>query len=71
MEVFKQMTDDYVLYEISNYGNVRNFQTNKILKQRIDSNGYAIVLLRDKNNIRKWVHVSDLIAYYIYDHVPF
>ena len=69
MEVFKQMTDDYILYEISNYGNVRDFQTKKIIKERNDDDGYAFILLRDKKNIKKWVRVNDLIVCYVYGHV--
>ena len=72
MEIWKQMDEGYILYEVSSDGNVRNMQTKKILKKRKDGNGYASVFLKDKKSkLNKWVKVSDLEAYYIYNHTPF
>ena len=59
MEVWVQMYEDYPMYEVSSIGNVRNMQTNKILKIRADR-----VLLRDKNNSMKWVNVKYLVFKY-------
>jgi hypothetical protein len=56
MEVWKQMYEDYPMYEISSDGKVRNMQTNKILKIRDDCD----VFLRNKNNSMKWVNVKYL-----------
>lgn len=37
-------------YEISNFGNIKNIKNNRILKPRINNNGYYFVsLLNDKN----------------------
>jgi hypothetical protein len=48
-------------YEISNFGNIRNIPTRKILKQSLDSNGYHIVSLYNngKGNAKR---VHRLIA---------
>ncbi len=45
-------------YEISNYGNIRNKQTGRILKPKIDKYGYYVVGLYGINNKRydKLVH---------------
>lgn len=40
-------------YQISNYGNVRNNSTNRILKQTIDKNGYVRLGLRFNNKGNK------------------
>jgi hypothetical protein len=66
MEVWKQMYEDFPMYEISSYGNVRNMQTNKFLKtNRTNNDGFVIVILRDKNNLKKWVKISDLMNQYL------
>ena len=64
MENWKVMFNDYPLYEISNFGNVRKNSTNKMMKPRTDKFGFAIVFLVDKNNGRKWIRVDDLMNEY-------
>jgi hypothetical protein len=39
--------DDFPTYEVSNYGNVKNKTTGRILKPSINSNGYELVDLWD------------------------
>ena len=34
------------LYQVSNFGNVKNIKTNKILKQRKDKDGYLDVSIK-------------------------
>lgn len=64
MELWKSMYEVYPGYEISSNGNIRNFKTNKVLKTRKKNDGFAIVLLRDKNNLKKWVVLQDLMSQY-------
>jgi len=71
MEFWKPMDGEYQMYEISSNENVRNIKTKQILKTRKDYNGCKKVFLQDKNNLKKWVKVNDLVAYYIYNHIPF
>ncbi len=54
--------DGYKNYEVSNYGNVRNKKTNKVLKPRINSNGYYNVLLCDGINKPKNKKIHRLVA---------
>ena len=63
MEVWVQMYEVFPMYEISSNGNVRNMQTNKILKPRT-TGFFNIVFLRNKNNLMKWVQVQDLLFEY-------
>lgn len=48
-------------YEISNYGNVRNNKTGRIIKNCYDLNRYFIVTLR-KNKLKKTISVHRLVA---------
>jgi hypothetical protein len=59
MEEFK-IIKDYTNYSVSNYGNVKNNDTGKILKQS-NTNGYTQVSLR-KNGKGKLYRVHRLIA---------
>ena len=61
MEEFKKI-DDYENYEISNMGNVRNTNTNMILKPCKNRDGYLHVCLY-KDGIRKNFRIHRLIAY--------
>lgn len=45
-ETFKDIIGYEGLYQISNYGNVRNAKTNKILKSGLSSTGYYTVSLK-------------------------
>jgi len=55
-ELWVQMCD-YPMYEISTHENVRNMQTNKVLKIRYNRN----VFLRDKNNKMHWHNIQCLM----------
>jgi hypothetical protein len=59
-EEWKQITD-YLNYSISNYGNVRNNKTGKILKAWLDNNGYNCVSLYN-NKKRKNFEIHGLVA---------
>ncbi len=56
MEEYKIITD-YDNYSVSNFGNVRNNKTDRILKQSIDTHGYyKVSLCKDKKNKTCKVH---------------
>ena len=56
--------DDYSNYEVSNYGQVRNRATGRILKPGIDGNGYQFVNLCNEGKVKKLkVHRLVLIAF--------
>ena len=57
--------DDYSNYEVSNFGNVKNRKTGKILKARLNNNGYELVALCDGINKPKnfKIHRLVLIAF--------
>jgi hypothetical protein len=54
--------DDFPNYEVSNYGNVRNKKTNKVLKPGIDTHGYYYVNLCDGINKPKNKLVHRMVA---------
>ena len=62
MEEFKKI-DGYDNYEISNLGNVRNTDTNRILKPHNDKDGYYCVILC-KDGTRKTSRIHRLICLY-------
>ena len=49
-------------YEVSNLGNVRNANTNKIIKQCLDKKGYEQLCLGDSNRHRLTYKVHRLVA---------
>ena len=49
IEQFITLTD-YSKYAVSNFGNVKNIKTNRILKGAIDNKGYKRVTLKLKEN---------------------
>ena len=56
MEEYK-VIKDFENYSISNFGNVKNVKTGRILKKVIDNNGYYCVkLYKDGKNINKRIH---------------
>jgi hypothetical protein len=56
MEEFRLM-NDFDNYEVSNFGNVRNIKTGRILKGKDDTHGYLIVCLyKDKKKKTKSIH---------------
>jgi hypothetical protein len=56
-------------YEISNYGEVRNKNTGKILKYKNNKNHHSIVLIRKDDNTREWIRIQHLMDahFTIYD----
>lgn len=59
-EIWKEITN-FSKYEISNYGNVKNKDTQKILQPSIKS-GYLCLSLTNNNGIRKSVKIHRLVA---------
>ena len=53
--------DEYENYEISDHGNVKNIKTNKMLKPRVNSNGYYIINL-SKDGIISTLKIHRLVA---------
>lgn len=60
METYKSIKG-FPLYEISNYGNVRNAQSKKLRKQQITKSGYLRIVLYDDNLNRKIFFVHRLV----------
>jgi hypothetical protein len=56
-EIFKNVgkidNNDFSLYDVSNYGKVKNVETKKYLKPAIGTNGYQQLSLLDKTNKNK------------------
>lgn len=61
MEIFKKIKD-YNNYSVSNYGNIRNDKTGRILKAYKKSNGYMQVQLGHKT-IPQYIHRLVAIAF--------
>ena len=56
-EKWKPVKGYETLYEISNYGNVRNIETKKILKPAIHNKGYyRVCLCNNKDQKNKFIH---------------
>ena len=56
MEIYK-IIKKFENYEISNFGNVKNIKTGRILKPVINSNGYLqVILSKDKKKYTHYVH---------------
>lgn len=53
-EIWKDIKDYERLYQISNYGKVRNVKNNKILKKRIDKKGYSHYALYKEGKIKEF-----------------
>lgn len=60
MEIYKQI-QEFANYEISNFGNVRNIKTKRVLKQRIAKRGYYQLNLF-RNNKSYSVKIHRLVA---------
>ena len=57
MEIFKDVAGYEGIYQVSNYGKLKSFYTNRILKPAITNCGYyTITLVKDKNKITKNIH---------------
>lgn len=64
MEIWKDI-EGYECYQISNYGNVKNKQTQKLLKGDINNCGYKRVTLYIPHRKRFFIH--QLVAYHFVD----
>ena len=53
----------------SNFGNVKNFKTNRILKQQVNSNGYMGVNVWIQGKGRRFAFVHRLLAESIYSYI--
>lgn len=51
---------DYPNYAVSNYGNVKNIKTDRILKPRFDKNGYLVIHLYN-NTVEKTIKIHRLV----------
>lgn len=61
MEIWKDIIGFESLYEVSNYGQIRNVKTLRILKFHLETKGYLGISLR-KNNKSKRFAVHRLVA---------
>ena len=61
LEEYRTIKDYEGLYEVSNFGNVKNSKTNRILKGSLTEDGYVIVGLY-KDGKKKVLLVSRLVA---------
>lgn len=70
-EIWKDIVGYEGLYQISNLGNVKSFQSNseRILKSPPDKHGYRIVILCKKQS-RKSFKVHQLVAMAFLNHLP-
>ena len=53
--------DGYENYFVSNFGNIKNSKTNKILKQKTEKNGYKRIGLT-KNRKQKYFYIHRLVG---------
>lgn len=68
-EIWKDIPGYVFLYQVSNYGRIRSFQSRdggvKILKHSFDRAGYPIICLcKNKQKITKLVHRLVMISFY-------
>lgn len=70
-EIFKDIKDYELLYQISNFGNVKSLKRDKekILKPSINTGGYLQVGLC-KNGIKKTHDIHKLVAIHFLGHSP-
>ena len=61
MEIWKDIPNYEGLYQISNYGNIKNIKRNRIKKLTINKDGYYITKL-SKNNKKKIYLIHRLVA---------
>lgn len=60
-EIWKDIKGYEGLYQVSNFGRIKNIRTNRILKQTINNNGYKHIIL-SKNGILSSLNVHRLVA---------
>lgn len=61
MEIWKDIKGYENLYQVSTYGNIKSYYRNKILKPKIDKDGYCLINLY-KNKICKTFKIHRLVA---------
>jgi len=69
MEQWKIITG-FEKYEVSNFGNVRNSRTKRILSQHIYKDGYNTVMLFDDDLKQKRMRVHRLVAFVFVGNPP-
>lgn len=71
MEVWKDIPNYDGIYQTSNLGNVKSlmFGKERILKPRLNSNGYLYVVL-SKNSDKKTITIHQLVAMCFLEHTP-
>lgn len=57
-----KIIQNYKNYSVSNFGNVKNNKTSKILKPNFNKQNYAYVWIKNDNNIWKRVRIHRLVA---------
>jgi len=68
-EIWKDVPNYEGIYQCSNYGRVKNFKTNKVLKPSINSTGYYVVNLHFETK-QKTRTVHQLICICFLNHIP-
>lgn len=68
MKIWKDIENYEGLYQVSNYGEIKNIKRNTILKLGINKYGYCYVIL-NKNNKSKWHSVHRLVAKAFIDNI--
>ena len=53
---------EYINYQVSNIGRIRNISTGRILKPRSETNGYLRICLCE-NSIKKKIGIHRIVAY--------
>jgi hypothetical protein len=66
-EFWIDLHENPLLYEVSNFGQIRNKKRKKILKPHLH-NGYLVVLIKDLNNKKIKRKVHRLVYYSFYPH---
>lgn len=61
METFKTI-EGYDNYEVSDFGNVRNKKTGRVLKPRLDRAGYPLIDIGQRSVCRSTMNVHKLVA---------
>jgi hypothetical protein len=61
IEIYKKILD--FDYEISNYGNIRNIKTGRIMKKQLVRNSITVNLRKDKKNNKFYLTYLLIIIY--------
>lgn len=57
-----KILQNYKNYSVSNFGNIKNNKTNRILKQSFNKQNYAYVWVKNNDNVWKQVRIHRLVA---------